>query len=201
MLGFQLGYFTRWFWFFRVITDLNKKMEKCCSDQKKCNILETSEVIKNSPRQFLALHVLAFVTYCQNPEIFIYLCSVNYHALIIYKNLYQFNLLIQRTKRSSLWCAFIQVEQKKKKKDAKGRIEKNYFSSSQMLSENWKEYKKRENQAMGWLLLRKVFGGRNLTWKQLLFPDGISGLLHSWFPCQQFQCAWEAQTKIGEGEV
>lgn len=118
-------------------------------------------------RPTLALHVLVFVSYCQNAEIFVYLWSVNYHPLIIYRNLYQFNLLIERTKRSPLHCTFSQVEQIKK--DAKGRKGRNYFSSSLMLNESWNEYK-RENQPMGWLLLTKVFGGRNLTWKQLLFP-------------------------------
>lgn len=101
---------------------------------EKFNILETSEVIKDTHKQFFALHALAFVSYCQNPEIFIRLCSVNYHPLIIYGSLYQFNLLIERTKRSYLCCAFSQVEQIKK--GAKGRIERNYFSSGQMLNES-----------------------------------------------------------------
>lgn len=145
MLGFQLGYFIRMFWFFKVIINLKKKKRKILIKSEKFNILETSEVIKDPHKQFFALYVLAFVSYCQNPEIFICLCSVNCHPLIIYRNLYQFNLLIERTKRFYLCCAFSQVKQIRK--SAKGRIEMNYFSSSQMLNERWKEYKKRENQA------------------------------------------------------
>lgn len=176
MLDFSLDISPEYFGFFGSLLILKKKKKKhgkMMLKSKKFNILETSEVINDPHRQFLALHVLAFVSYCQNPEIFIHLCSVNYHPLIIYRNLYQFSLLIERTKRSSLCCVFSRVEQMKK--GAKGRMERNYFSSSEMLNESWKEYKKSKNQATGesghgLTSSDKVFDGRNLTWKQLLFP-------------------------------
>lgn len=133
-LDFGLGNSAEQFDFSGPLLILEKSWKKLIRSEE-FHALVTAVVIKDPVRQSFTVNALVFVSYCQNPEIFICLCSVNYHPLIIYSNLYQFYLLIEMRKRFLLCCAFSQVEQ--------GRIKRgNYFWSSQRLNETWKECKK-----------------------------------------------------------
>lgn len=169
------------------------------STEKFC-AFEAAAVIKDSGRLPLTLNALAFASYCQNPEIFICLCSVNYHSLIIYSNLYQFHLLIEIRKRSLLCCACCQFEQLKKRCSGKNRKEELFcikLEAERNLKGLWEKWELRHRAGF--------FQQINLGTETELGSssdrlDRKSELPHCWFLCQLFLCVQEAQTKMGEGK-
>jgi len=74
------------------------------SSQEKVNALETTVVRKGARQTDLYVEYSCICQLLSN--MLICLCSVNYHYLIIYCNLYQFDLLIEMRKRSLLCFAF-----------------------------------------------------------------------------------------------